>query len=746
MAGIQENVIEQIKKDDFYGNFLSPESKTVLNDSLSIKDQVKKLAEGIDTLNQELHRQISEKHEDLLQQANNATNLETVLNTMNIHVRTLFADAERLKAQITMPYNELEKHTKVLGRLHVASHILRQVNRLQQLSRRLSNTNDPVQKATLLQELEQLAADPELKEIDVVTSELRSIRTHQQKVVQLATGSLNQGARNENVTQTTTALQIFINLGTIQSVADNFIENNLHECKESVKQAFAVNTGVQSKHKSGPGHVSLTSSQGFRNKVWSEVEKAFSEDIYSICKQVKFLQTTLNNLYLPNGDFNVAGKFWLGFGKVIREEISKTSSAVQQTLEEDYPKLLKCYFEMIVKVKYNEVFSFDRDVLKTLENSYLSSSLNKLLEPTQAMFIGENGLPSQDQIDSLIRIITNEISVALVEENLSEQIAKNIAKCIKMFAVKIEQQLETGPDAAQVIGGTPNPGQQRNVGLANSLYYMQAQVQRMMSNMKESLTEQSVKIIEDSLGSLDSLAGAILQPLIVSINSVIETIIITMHLESDLSKAQAPPKNSQTCSLYMKELNQFITRVYQTYLDGFKNKQVLTTKCNEIAIRTIELFVRHASLLRPLGQGGRGRLQADFHRLENSLKVICPQLADLGRPYRLLKSMASLIVQSPPDIVAGQTPESSVPHSTALLMLFAYGGPELASPHQNTGWSLPKMSAWLDEHRSEAERLDLIAGALQKYEGIVRVKNSTNYDPVYPVMAQYLERALKEGD
>lgn len=52
-----------------------------------------------------------------------------------------------------MPYNELEKHTKVLSRLHLAGHILRQVNRLQQLSKRLASTNDPVQKASILQDL-----------------------------------------------------------------------------------------------------------------------------------------------------------------------------------------------------------------------------------------------------------------------------------------------------------------------------------------------------------------------------------------------------------------------------------------------------------------------------------------------------------------------------------------------------------------------------------------------------------------
>lgn len=167
-------------------------------------------------------------------------------------------------------------------------------------------------------------------------------------------------------------------------------------------------------------------------------------------------------------------------------------------------------------------------------------------------------------------------------------------------------------------------------------------------------------------------------------------------------------------------------------------------RCSDISIRCIELFVRHTSILRPVSQGGRLRLQADYLHLENSLKLICPQLSDLGRPYRLLKSMASLIALSPAEIVSGQISGSSVPHSTILLMLFGFGGSELASPHQNTGWSLPKLSAWLDEHVSEEDRLDLVAGALQRYEHIVRQKNSVNYDPVYPVMSQFLETAIKQ--
>lgn len=120
---------------------------------LSITEQVKKLGEGIDLLTKELQKQVLEKHDDLLQQAHHANKLENVLATMRTHVENLVANAERLKLQIIVPYQALESHTKVLGRLHLASHILRQVNRIQQLSKHLGNTNDPIQKANVLQEL-----------------------------------------------------------------------------------------------------------------------------------------------------------------------------------------------------------------------------------------------------------------------------------------------------------------------------------------------------------------------------------------------------------------------------------------------------------------------------------------------------------------------------------------------------------------------------------------------------------------
>ncbi|XP_022914460.1 conserved oligomeric Golgi complex subunit 5 [Onthophagus taurus] len=739
-------ILESIENDDFYKKFLQTSVRSNLLTTLSITEQVKKLGDGIDALSKELNAQVLEKHNDLLRQANHATKLQDILNTMNLHVQNLYANAERLKLQIHGPYSALEKHTKMLSRLHLASHILRQVNRMQQLSKRLSNTNDPIQKATILQELEQLAADPELSDIDAITLELRNIKEQHQNIVKTTNTMLHQSVVNENMIQTTTALQIFINMGIIKTAIQNAIDISLSECRESLKASFDLNvniTGNLNKNKVGPGKANLSSSQGFRSRIWVDLEKAFSEEIYKQCRQIKFLETTLNNMNVIVEQNEISPDFWNQLSKCIKEEIENSNSAVQQMLEDDYPKLLKCYYEMTLKLNYNN-FKFDRSIFEKCENSYLSSSLNRILEPTQNMFNNELNTPSHDQIDSLIRLITTELSVTLVEHNLNEKIAKNISKCIKLYGVKTEQQIVTGPEAAQVVGGAVNSGQQHNIQLANSMYYFQVQIQRILSNMKDSLPIESVVSINETLSSLDNLTGSILDPLIDSVKLTVETIIITIHIETDWTKLQIPPtKSTQSCSPYMRELVQFITRSYQTYLSPFSNKECLTQKCHSIAMRCIDLLVRHTSILRPISQGGRLRLQADFNHLEQALKVICPHLFDLGHPYRLLKSMATLIIQSPTDIVASQDSGSSIPHSTVLFLLFSYAGSELASPHQNTGWTIQKLSTWLDEHVSEYERLDLIAGALQRYVTLIRQKNSINFDPIYPIMSEFIEKAIK---
>lgn len=74
----------------------------------------------------------------------------------------------------------------------------------------------------------------------------------------------------------------------------------------------------------------------------------------------------------------------------------------------------------------------------------------------------------------------------------------------------------------------------------------------------------------------------------------------------------SPDKPDVPCSLYMKELQGFVSRVMADYFRHFQCVDFIYASTEAIAQRALELFVRHASLLRPLGEGGKMRLAADF--------------------------------------------------------------------------------------------------------------------------------------
>lgn len=64
------------------------------------------------------------------------------------------------------------------------------------------------------------------------------------------------------------------------------------------------------------------------------------------------MDSTLDNSNITIFNHSTAQKFWIELGKCIQEEIKNASPAIQQMLEEDYPKLLKCYCEMTKKLNF----------------------------------------------------------------------------------------------------------------------------------------------------------------------------------------------------------------------------------------------------------------------------------------------------------------------------------------------------------------------------------------------------------
>merc|ERR1712142_182063 len=152
---------------------------------------------------------------------------------------------------------------------------------------------------------------------------------------------------------------------------------------------------------------------------------------------------------------------------------------------------------------------------------------------------------------------------------------------------------------------------------------------------------------EDALSEINSLMGIAIDPLLCSIENAMESIILTIHDEDYSNPVASVDTSSEAqCSLYMRELQQFIQRAQESYLTPFQCQEFITKSVLPMASKCIDIFVRHASLVRPIGDGGKMRLAADFAQMELAISPLCKRISDLGKSYRILRAMRPLLFQS----------------------------------------------------------------------------------------------------
>ncbi|KAG8508487.1 Conserved oligomeric Golgi complex subunit 5, partial [Galemys pyrenaicus] len=547
-----------------------------------------------------------------------------------------------------------------------------------------------------------------------------------------------------NPTQVGTALQVFHNLGTLKDTITSVVDGYCASLEENINSALDIKVLTQpsqSAVRGGPGRSTMPTpgnTAAFRASLWTNMEKLV-DHICTVCGQVQHLQKILTKKRDPVSHI------------CFIEEIVKA-------FEGEYPKLLRLYndlwkrlqqYSQNIQGKFNASGTTDlyvdlqhieddtqdiflpkrpdydpekalKDSLQPFEAAYLSKSLSRLFDPINLVFPpGGRNPPSADELEGIIKTIASELNVAAVDANLTLAVSKNVAKTIQLYGVKSEQLLSTQGDASQVIGPLTE-GQRRNVAVVNSLF-----------KLHQSVTK-----------TIHVLMGSAVQPLLTSVGDAIEAIIITMHQEDFSGSLSSSGKPDIPCSLYMKELQGFIARVMSDYFKHFECLDFVFDNTEAIAQRAIELFIRNASLIRPLGESGKMRLAADFAQMELAVGPFCRRVSDLGKPYRMLRSFRPLLFQTNEHVAKSPTLGDIIPFSIVIQFLFTRAPPELKSPFQRAEWSHARFSQWLDDHPSEKDRLLLIRGALEAYVQSVRSREGKEFAPVYPIMVQLLQKAM----
>ncbi|XP_076861700.1 conserved oligomeric Golgi complex subunit 5 [Brachyhypopomus gauderio] len=800
-----ESTRNAVLEDECYADFLNEDfdAKTYTAHAIHhavISEQLAQLAQGISQLDRELHSQVVDTHEDLLAQATGIESLEGVLEMMQTRIAALQSAVDRIRTKIVDPYNKILVRTAQLARLQVACDLLRRIIRILYLRKRLQGqlqggSRELAKAAQSLNELDYLSQGVDLSGIDVIENDLLFISRARLEVENQAKRLLEQGMEIQNPSQVGTALQVFYNLGGLREMVSSVVEGYKSFVQDSITGALDIKVLTQPSNTRGaPGRAVMPApgnTATFRAALWTNLEKLMDQ-ICVACSQVQHLQRVLTKKRDPvthvcfideiikDGHPDILYLFWNAVTQMLSVELQKAtegSTFLKQALEGEFPKLLRLYNELWKRLQQystniqgalgssssgldldltgseadtHDLFTSakpDYDPEKALKSSlqpyeaaYLSKSLSRLFDPINLVFPqGGQSPPSSDEMDAISKTIASELTVALVDQRLTIAVAKNVAKTVQLFCVKSEQLLCTQGDASQVIGPLTD-GQRRNIAVVNSLYRLQQAVAKVMSGLvafpaaaEESLTA--------SLESAQVLMGSAVQPLLMSVTDSVEAILITMHQEDFSGPLSAGEKPDMPCSLYMRELQGFVARVMNDYFRPLQCLDFVYDSTEGIAQRAVALFIRHACLLRPLGEGGKMRLAADFAQMELAVAPLCRRVSDLGRAYRLLRAFRPLLFQTSEHIASSQAVGELIPYSTVLHLLFTRAPAELKSPHQRAEWSIARYSQWLDDHPSEKDRLTLIRGALEAYVHSVRARQGKNFAPVYPVMLQLLKRA-----
>ncbi|KAJ0012378.1 hypothetical protein NQD34_016712 [Periophthalmus magnuspinnatus] len=768
-----------------------------------ISEQLARLAQGISQLDKELHCQVVARHEDLLAQATGIESLEGVLHMMQTRITALQAAVDRIRSKILDPYNKIMTRITQLSRLQMACDLLRRIIRILYLSKRLQNqlqggSREISKAAQSLNELDYLSQGVDLSGIGVIESELLLISRARLEVENQAHRLLQQGIEIQNPTQVGTALQVFHNLGSLRQTVLAVVEGHQNSVRDNISSALEIRGLTQSHTRGAPGRAMLpmpgTTAQ-FRAALWTNLEKLMDQ-ICAACRQVQHLQKVLIKKRDPvshvcfideiikDGQLDILCIFWTNVTDTLSKEFhraAEASSFLKQAFEGEYPKLLRLVNDLWRSLQqYNgslqgvmqsgtepgldlssteseghDLFTYAqqdynperalKDCLQQYEAAYLSKSLSRLFDPINLVFpLSGYNPPSTEEPDSIVRTISSELSVASVDPQLSLSVAKNAAKTVQLFCVKSEQLLHTGPDATQVISPLTE-GQRRNVAVVNSLQQLHQALLRILSGVS-SCPAVAVEALSSSLQSVQVLMDSAMQPLLQSVSDSIQAILLTLHQEDFSGGLYSTDKPDVPCSLYMKELQSFISRVMAEYFQHFRCVDFIYERTEGIAQGAIQMFIRHASLLRPLGEGGKMRLAADFAQMELAVAPLCRRVSDLGKPYRMLRSFRPLLFQASELVASNPAVGELIPYSTVLHFLFSRGPPELKAPHQRADWSIARYAKWLDDHPLERDRLTLIRASLEAYVQLVRARQGKEFAPIYPIMLQLLQRASATPD
>ncbi|CAH0476499.1 unnamed protein product [Peronospora belbahrii] len=385
------------------------------------------------------------------------------------------------------------------------------------------------------------------------------------------------------------------------------------------------------------------------------------------------------------------------------------------------------------------------DSMGPLHDAFIDRAYSRMSNPIQLMFPQSSDFhaspPGRSDIQALSRAILSELEQAGRDRVLLDDVLQQVRKAVILFCSNVKRIMYQGKAAAATmpsLGRTP--AQAHNVGLMNVLSLLDAAMEEVRNYVEAAaaingsdaeiaasvsssanvnatsvvtpkeatlLCTTSIDPCREMISDLEyAMLGSYLQALAV----LLEGTFAKMHDESfgdqsaangmacsgDAPRSSGGFRSSQgsSGSKYMQEFVNAFSVILEDHLRRLPVATFVTKCLGDFVERLVSVFIRHASLLRPLTEDGKLRLANDMTQLELQLEHIMP-LRNVGASYEELRAFRHMIFLESSDILRDATVDKIRP-SNVWHHLTSRAPPELQLPHQMKQLTASKYIEWLD--------------------------------------------------
>lgn len=338
-----------------------------------------------------------------------------------------------------------------------------------------------------------------------------------------------------------------------------------------------------------PGRTTLPSVQtspAIRAAFWTKLDEIF-DIIYQTQMKMELLESVYVKRYDEYSLYSIdvppieAGcistEFFTKCAELLKtglEKCGNESSFLQQTLENEYPRLLKILKDVMNRLKNGSLFldfsvekemnvgvaaSFRRSI-SSYQELFVLRSLSRLLDPVNLCLSDPSSVPSVEDVHNIVRAVTNELLVCSVDDVLGIFMCKNVAKALKTTFIKLDELVTNNGESTQVIGGL-TAKQEKNFKIIKASIYLKEKLQYVLENSNVVASREGNAVIMDAVASHEAVVQSVMEPLMSSLLDSIEAVFLTMHQEDFSSEGDEGDESIEMpCSMYMRELQASLCR------------------------------------------------------------------------------------------------------------------------------------------------------------------------------------------